>query len=697
MLTAGHEGDPAGTDLCDYSTVTAGSIRADLEGGLADAEEQLSDLVARPPADPFAVVAALDDVQAAVFALQGRTAFLDLVHPDERVREAASEARAKIAVWESGLLLRDDVADIVAGLSAPDPVPGSVGAEGPRLLAHWKRDLRRTGHGLPEDDRDEVRALRGRLAEIETAYQNNITADDTGINVTQADTEGLPNDWFEGLGPSRAPGAGDGSRHVSIAYPELGPFLAQAHRRDLRRELLIRFWSRAAETNRPLLEEGLAVRRRIAELLGYPSWADYATEVRMAGSAARVTRFLEELTDAVASAWDRELAELHAMLVDDLDPIGPASAEADGRTDAAKMLGGMIVADDGVCPWDLDYLLRARAERRVGMSPSELAEYFPAYRVVPAMLDMMGELFGLEITEVEDASVWHPDVTLFAIADRSSGKLLGYVYLDLFTRDGKYSHGQACKLTRPRDLPSGRQVAVSALVLNSSPRQDGLPALLRHDEIVALFHEFGHVVHQLVTHTRYFRFSGTNVEKDFVEAPSRLMERWAWDLDVLQRLAHHHATGQAPSAGTLERLTATRFNDALYIWVLSTWLSRVDLDMHAAVHAADLDQLMRDNFRVLKMPYPDATFIFASIEHVFAGYDAGYYSYQWAEVIGDTMVARLERDGLLDPRAVTAFRTAVLEPGGSFDGDELVERFLGEQAGMRAFLTLRGWEATSSA
>ena len=399
------------------------------------------------------------------------------------------------------------------------------------------------------------------------------------------------------------------------------------------------------------------------------------------------------LTQAVAPVWDRELADLRAILVDELGADGSAGPGTGGSADAA---GTPLAPDDGVRPWDLDYLHRERVERRVGMSPSDLAEYFPADRVVPAVLDMMGELFDLEITEVEDASVWHADVTLFAMADRSSGELLGYVYMDLFTRDGKYSHAQACKLTRPRDLPTGRQVAVSALVVNSNPPQDGAPALLRHDELVALFHEFGHVVHQVVTHTRCFRFSGTNVEKDFVEAPSRLMERWAWDLDVLERIAHHHATGQPPPAGTLERLTSTRFNDAPYLCVVTAWFSRVDLDMHVAVDAPDLDQVMRERFAALKMPYPDGTFCLAALEHLVAGYDAGYYGYQWAEVIGDTMVARLERDGLLDPRAVTAFRTAVLEPGGSYDGDELVERFLGEAPRMREFLNLRGWAATPS-
>ena len=236
---------------------------------------------------------------------------------------------------------------------------------------------------------------------------------------------------------------------------------------------------------------------------------------------------------------------------------------------------------------------------------------------------------------------------------------------------------------------------MSALVTNFSPPQEGWPALLRHDDLVVLFHEFGHVVHQIVTHTRFFRFSGTNVEKDFVEAPSRLMERWAWDVDVLNRLAHHYATGRQPPEGTLERLTANRFNDALVIWMWSTWVSRVDLDMHAAIDAPDLDELMREAFTIHQLPYPEGTFCLAGIGHWFAGYDAGFYGYQWAEVIGDTMVARLERDGLLNPQVVTAFRTAVLEPGGSRDGDEIVERFLGQASRDARVPDLRGWRPTS--
>ena len=293
-MSARHKAVTA--DVFDYASVTPDTVRADVESALAAADRRLAELVARPPANALAVVTALDDVQADVFALQGRTAFLDLVHPDERVRAAGSEARTKIAGWESGLLLRDDVADLVAGLSSPDALPTPEGREASRLVAHWKRDVRRTGHGLPDDVRDEIRTLRRRLAEIESIYQNNITDDDAGIDVTRDDLEGLPSDWFDALGPARGPSAEQETRHVSLAFPQLFPFLTQARRRDLRRELLTRWWSRAAAPNRPLLEEGLALRRRLADLLGYQSWADYATEVRMTGSAARVVRFLDDLT-----------------------------------------------------------------------------------------------------------------------------------------------------------------------------------------------------------------------------------------------------------------------------------------------------------------------------------------------------------------------------------------------------------------
>jgi Zn-dependent oligopeptidase len=681
-MTEAHATNAPHQELRDYSGITAHSVRADLDDGLADADRRLEALVAEPPDDAFAVVAALDDIQADVFALAGRTAFLDLVHTDEHVRAEASTARARIATWDSALLMRSDIASLVAGLPSPGRSPDPEEREASRLLAHWQRDLRRTGHGLPSDVRGVVRTLRARLAEIESAYETNITADDTGIDVTPSDLDGLPDDWGDRLGPARTPGAEAGTVHVSLAYPEQGPFLAQARRRDLRQQLLTRSLSRAAAANRPLLEEGLAVRRRLAELLGYPSWADYATEVRMAGSAGRADTFLDDLERLGTAEWTRELAELR-VLAEELSATGQSTG----------MAADDVVFRDGTAlqQWDVAYLLRARRERRIGIDPSEFAGYFSADRVVPAMLDMMGSLFDLDFSRIPDASVWHPDVMVYAVADRTGGELLGYVYLDLFARDGKYSHGQASRLTRPRDLPTGRQVAVSALVTNFNGPHDARPALLRHDQLVVLFHEFGHIVHHVVTHTRFFRFSGTNVEKDFVEAPSRLMERWAWDPEVLQLFAHHRETGAPPPAGVLERLVTTRFDDEVFIWMWSLWISRVDLDMHAATGAPDLDRLQRERSAVMGLPYIDDTFELAGIGHMFDGYDAGFYSYQWAEVIGDTMVARLEHDGLLDPQAVTAFRTAVLEPGGSCDADELVERFLGGPADLDGFLALRGW------
>jgi Zn-dependent oligopeptidase len=449
------------------------------------------------------------------------------------------------------------------------------------------------------------------------------------------------------------------------------PFMAQARRRDKREALFVRSRNRGAERNRPLVDEGLAVRRELAALLGYPSWAHYATEVKMAGSPERAGALLDRLGEALAGPVAAENAELRDLLVED-------GAPADVRLEQ----------------WDLEYTRRIRAERRVGLDPSALAEYFPVPVVLETMFDLLGDLLGLTFpaAPAEDAATaWHDDVVLREVRD-ADGTLLGRVYLDLYPREGKFSHAAAFDLVRSRQAPDGSRVpALAALVTNFSPPHGDRPGLLRHDEMVTLFHELGHVVHQTVTRSRYVRFAGTATEGDFVEAPSQLMERWAWEPTVVSRAARHWATGEPLDPDAVRRLTEARFLGALGRTSRGLWLSRLDLGVHDSPDSPDLEAVMRETNDVLQLPYPEGTFMLGAFGHLFGGYDAGYYGYLWAEVIGDDMVGRFEREGILSPEVGREFRTTVLERGGTVDGDELVASFLGRPADPESFLRARGW------
>jgi len=652
--------------LHDYRTVTATEVERDVSEGLAALDARVDALVATPPPTVLEVVQVLDAVQAEANDIVGRAAFAGWVHPDGDVREAGQKAYAQLNAWRGRLPLRDDVAALVLGRDQP---PGTEEADpvDARLVADWERDLRRSGHGLPAATRERVRELRDRLAEIEAQWDVNIAEDTAGLAVTRDELDGLPDSFVEGLSPGTVPG----TYVVSLDYPQLHPFLAQARHRAQREALLRRSRNRGAGANRPLTDEGLAVRRELASLLGYRTWADYAIEVKMAGTPARAHALLDRLDEALAGPVAAENDELRALLVEDGEP-------ADVRLEL----------------WDLEYARRIRAERLVGLDPSALAEYFPVPRVLETAFDLLGELLGLTFPAAPDedaANAWHDDVLLREVRD-VDGTLLGRVYLDLYPREGKFSHAAAFDLVRSRQDADGRRVpALAALVTNFSPPRGDRPGLLRHDEMVTLFHELGHVVHQTVTQSRYVRFAGTATEGDFSEAPSQLMERWAWEPAVIERAARHWSTGAPLSPELVQRLTSSRFLGALGRTSRGLMLSRLDLAVHESPDEVDLETAMRSAHEVLQLPYPEGTFLLGAFGHLFGGYDAGYYGYLWAEVIGDDMVGRFEREGILSSAVGREFRTAVLERGGTVDGDDLVEAFLGRPADPESFLRARGW------
>jgi len=652
----------ARAELFDYRHVTAESVTADLDAGLQEANQRVDELASSPPGTLVDALARLDLVVAETVALNGRTGFLTLAHTDAEVRDSSQEAMVAVTTWLAALPLRDDLAEVLLRLESQQ---GEIAlGEDRRLVQHWMRDLRRNGHGLKPYIRDEVRLLRARLAELEADFQRNIDEHADGLDLTIEELDGMPESFIARL----LPGTVAGTRRVTLAYPELQPAMAHCRRRDVRERLMRKDWSRAAETNLPVLTAGLDVRRRLAELLGYPSWAAYATEVQMAGEPVRATSMLQTLRAAIAIPNAARLAELRSLLVEDGAP-----------------------AEVVVEHWDLAYLERLRTERHVGLDPAALAEYFPADSVLNTMFGLMGDLFGLTFDNVPDPPGWAPEILLREVRD-ADGSVLGYIHLDLFPRPGKFSHGGHFDLVRPHRTEDGsRRPAVSAVLLNFTPPVEGRPALLRHDEVVGLFHEFGHAVHFTVSNARYARFAGTETEHDFVEAPSQLMERWAWEPLVLTPMARHWQSGQPLDPAVIKRLTASRHDGALPRATMDVMRGLLDLSLHEAISDVDLDQLTRNANEAMGVPYIQGRSYLTAFGHLFGGYDAGYYGYPWAEIIGDDMVERFEREGILSPHVGREFRRLVLEPGGTRPAEELVEAFLGRPADPQSFLRARGW------
>jgi thimet oligopeptidase len=650
--------------LHNYTNTTVESVRTAVSDALAKADALLAQVVASVDAPSFeATMRPLDLAGAAALAGYAHGAFMAYVHTDADVRDAGQAAEEAVQKWNVGLPFREDLYRAVHAF-ADTPEAAALEGEQKRLLEFWLRDFRRAGHELAPEDKAELERLRHRLVELEVAFARNINDDQEGIEVNREGLAGLSDDYIERLSPGTEPG----TYKVSIKGPERVPFLAQARDRDLRERLFRRNWMSAVATNRPILEEALELRRRIAQLFGLPTWAHYALEIKMAGTPERVEAFYEEIVPPLRAAAEREVARLQERAVKD-GVIGPIQA------------------------WDWTYYDDIQSREEHGVDQNLVSAYLPLEPVIDGMFALTAEVFGLEYRRVPDAKAWHPDVTLYEIRDRANGELIAYFYADLFPREGKFYHAAAFPLELGHRRADGSYATpVSAIVANLTPPGPNKPSLLRHgphSEIETLFHEFGHILHESLTRAESTRFSGAETERDFVEAPSQIMEHWVWEPEVLARFARHYETGEPLPADLAKRMQDSQY---LNVGMRGAWqvsYGAEDMTLHATEGPIDIDAAMRDAFAVTSLPYPEGTFAVASFGHLMGGYDAGYYGYLWAEVIGDDLWGRFVDEGITSPEVGMAYRRTILEPNGARSGDDMVADFLGRPAAVENYLRMR--------
>jgi len=644
---------------------TPDEVRAVTDAALADADALVAAAVATSGAGPFeTVLLPLDEADARLSAGYAAGAFMARVHGDRAVRDAGQEAEERLDRWRVDLPYREDLATTIHAFVATEAA-AALSGERRRLLDRLLRDLRRAGHGLDAATRDELRSLERRLVDLQSAFQRNLDESDDGLDLTRGELDGLPDDFVAGL----RPGASPGTYRVSLDAPEVFPFLQQARRRDLRQELERREFNEARAANEPLLVEALGIRRRIASLLGYPSWAHYAIEVKMAGDPDAVRRFYDGLVPPLRARLTDEVARLEEILRED-------GEEPPLRT------------------WDWRYCDTRLRRRDFAVDPDELKGYLPLEAVFDGLLGLCAEVFGLTFAPIADAAAWHPDVVRFRVRDAATDAEIGDILMDLHPRDGKYGHAAAWALVPGRRLPDGiYQRPLTAIVANL-PRPGGdHPALLRHEDVVTLFHEFGHVLHSTLTRAELTRFSGGETEWDFVEAPSQILEHWAWQADILARFARHHATGEPIPRALVERLVASRDLDIALTTLRQCYLGLMDLGLHGPEETRDVAAVDRAAFAVWGLPYHEGTLYPCQFGHLMGGYDAGYYGYLWSKVYGDDMFGRFEAEGVTSPVVGAAYRREILEPNGTRDGMELLRAFLGRDPSPATFLRLLGIEA----
>ena len=647
--------------IFDYTGITAERIEEISAAAVADAELLRSEILeAGLPRTFRNTLAPLERVGEVFSIAFGEAGFMGYVHTDPEARTAGRACAERLSKWQTELVFHPELYQAVEEFAGTEEA-AALSGERARLLEFVRRDLKKAGHHLPAESQARVKELTRRLIELGVAFSQNIAEYDDALEVSREDLDGLPASYIDSLPPAE----GEGRLRVTMAYPHVVPFMENAHRRDLRQSLIKKFNNRAVDSNRPILEEAVAIRLEIASLFDEPSWAHHRLSERMAKTPETVEQFYELLMAPLRTAGRRELDRITAML------------EADNEEGPAQV-------------WDWRYYDNQIRRTEYGVDQMEVAGYFPLFQVVEGMLDLTGEVFGLRYRRV-DAPVWHEDVITYEVLDRASGEPIAHFHMDLFPREGKFSHAAAFPLVGGRLLEDGSYHRPrSCIVANFTPPLEGTQALLQHSEVVTLFHEFGHILHQILTRAELGRFSGSSTEWDFVEAISQIMENWAWQPEILARFAFHHETGEPLPAELLERLTGAQLLNIAISKLRQASFGQLDMALHGPDRDKDIDEILDRTTKVSLFPRQEGTFSPASFGHLMGGYDAGYYGYLWSEVFGDDMWRRFEEEGITNPAVGMAYRREVLEVGGSRDAIDTLRAFLGREPDNSAFLRKLG-------
>jgi len=628
---------------------TADEVRSQSARALADAKKRF-ETIARIAVDAVDAEVILDAWDRASMEMEdafGPISLLNSVHPDQAVRDAADDALLAESSFLTELFQDEELFQRVTRVK-----PRSSAER--QLQKDLLESFEDSGVALPADRRKRFKEISDRLTELAQEFAKNIRENTTKLRFTPEECEGLPQPWLD-----RVPRDEEGNIVVGFDYPDYIPFLTNSRNEDARRRYYVAYTNRGTPANLDILDEIVRLRKEIADLYDVPSFAHYVTKRRMVENPDTVLRFLEDVRAVVTEAEVRDLAELSAV---------------------KREMTGIPAGEAKINRWDMSFYRERLREQRYAVDQEQLRKYFPSGPTVEWMLDISERLYGLQFAKAE-VPVWHPDVMYLDVKDAESGEFIGGIYLDLYPRDGKYKHAAAWPV-RGVARKWGRR-PVSALVTNFN--RDGLT----HDEVETLLHEFGHVLHGILSTTEYNQHSGTSVERDFVEAPSQMYEEWASRIESLSLLRRHCPDCPQIDESLVGRLTAAAKFGSGIDYGRQLLYAAFDMALSSEHPGRSLD-VWRRMEGATPMGYVADTAFPGTFEHIASGYAAGYYGYMWAKVIALDLVSAFGAD-VMNGSIGRRLREVILSRGSEEPARSLVERFLGRPVSSDAFFArIRG-------
>ena len=626
--------------MYNYSDISLEKLEEDLKNTIEDCKDLVSNIKSSENID----LSNFNELESTIYDLSGRIAFMGDVHPDEKIRDFGNEADSKIQNLALEIFKDQDLYEKFKEIQT-----NNLDEESKTFFRDLEIDFKDAGHGLSDEKKNRLTEIEKKLIDLSISFSENIAKDKTEVLFLEDELKGLSQNELKNLRKN------NDSFVITMAYPDINAVMENCSVRTTREIVWKAFNNRAVKENSPILEEAVQLRNEKALLFGFKTWAEYRLQNRMAKSPKNVASMYESLIPKLQKAAEVEKSEL---AIDNIE-----------------------ISD--ITPWDIRYFISKERSKVSSIENSELKKFFYIHDVKTEMFKVCEEVFDLHIKPESNETAWHEDVELWSLWEKN-GQQLAYFYLDLYPREGKFTHAAVF------DISSGgssrQELPICSMVANF-PNPNTGDGLMTFDEVETLFHEFGHVLHNGIGKSKYTRFVGANCEWDFVEAPSQIMEHWVWKVECMKRISTHIESGESLSEEICEKLNKSKNIGVSLLTLRQVSFGLADQHLHGENFKDSLLEIEHAAQKVTTITYPKDINHLAAFGHLLGGYDAAYYGYLWAEIIGDDLFSRFENEGVLSNSVGVDYKNKILKPGGTVPAENMVQDFLGRKWNDEAFLS----------
>ncbi|MFW8591588.1 oligopeptidase A [Glaciecola sp. 2405UD65-10] len=665
-----------------FSAISPDTVEADIKDAIEHCKAVIAELVASKEVSYDNVVLKLEEADDALGKLFSPISHMNSVVSSDELRSAHDACLPHLSEYSTFVGQHQGLCDLYKALAQSDEFDDLSEAQ-QKVVTNAVRDFELSGVALPDEKKAQYAEMVARLSDLSSQFSNNVmdaTLAFTKHITDESELAGLPQSALDAA--SQAAHEKDLQGYLfTLDIPSYLPVMMYADNRELREEMYRAYVTRASNLsqegkfdNAAIIDETLKLRQQVAQLLGFDNYAEYSLATKMAADVDQVVDFLEDLAKRSKPQGELEKQELTEF--------------ADSHFNQAELEA-----------WDYAYYAEKLKQDKYSVSDEELRPYFPEQRVLSGLFEVVSRLYGLSIVEVENVDTWHKDVRFFEIHD-SIGRLRGSFYLDLYARAKKRGGAWMDECRVRRVLEDGElQSPVAYLTCNFSGPVGNKPALFTHDEVITLFHEFGHGIHHMLTQVNVAGVSGINgVAWDAVELPSQFLENWCWQPEALSFISGHYETSEPLPQDLLDKMLAARNFQSAMQMLRQLEFSLFDFKLHQQAQPEKSVQALLDEVRqqVAVIIPPSFNKFQNSFGHIFAGgYAAGYYSYKWAEVLSSDAFSRFEEEGIFNHQTGQDFLNNILEKGGSKEPMELFKAFRGREPNTDALLRHSGIEASA--